>query len=629
MDTRPRGRLMATALGLLLIAGLVIASPGQATSASGKSPAVVALLTSGSGTSTYAVVKEVPVGRGPLGVAVNSEDDTVYVVNQIDDNLSIIQGNTGVVSSTIAVGDLPWGVAVNEGDDTVYIANQLSDNVSIVNGESGTIEGTLGVGRNPVLLALNLHDDTVYVANFDSDQVSVLDGRTGALTDDTIAVGDEPTAIAVNQGDDTVYVANWGDNTIAIIEGLTGVIRATRAVGIRPSGLAIDQKDDTVYVANSGSDTLSILSGDSGMVDDTIPVGDRPWSVAVDQNVGTVYVTNSQDDNVSVINPHDTDDSVIVTVREDPVGVSVDDSGTNMGLVYVTNFTSDVLSVIARVTPSALPSSGAAGSEVTITVNVANLAAGYTFDHSTVSGVSFGGVAGTGLVRGTGNTWKVTAPVGTGAVPVQVTFHGGLAASAGTFTYVSPPDPDPDPILPPSTPTAVSVIAGDSSAEINWEPPASSGTFRISSYQAVVAPGGQSCLVSAPRLSCFITGLSNGATYTATVRALSGAGWGPYSEPSASFTPFAPDPPAPPSILITGVRDGITARVTGTTANFTTEQVRTRVRLHGQKGYRDGVPRPVDSAGTFAWQRTTSKKVYVYFTADGIHSNRVIIPSRR
>jgi len=45
--------------------------------------------------------------------------------------------------------------------------------------------------------------------------------------------------------------------------------------------------------------------------------------------------------------------------------------------------------------------------------------------------------------------------------------------------------------------------------------------------------------------------------------------------------------------------------------------------------YQTGAPRQITPDGTFTWQRKTSKKVYVYFTADGIHSNRIIIPSRR
>jgi hypothetical protein len=88
-------------------------------------------------------------------------------------------------------------------------------------------------------------------------------------------------------------------------------------------------------------------------------------------------------------------------------------------------------------------------------------------------------------------------------------------------------------------------------------PPASAGSFPISTYQAVAPPGGQSCLVSVPTVSGTITGLTNGTAYTATVRALSGAGWGPDSSASDPVTPEAPEVA---SLVITGSRGEVRGR---------------------------------------------------------------------
>lgn len=54
--------------------------------------------------------------------------------------------------------------------------------------------------------------------------------------------------------------------------------------------------------------------------------------------------------------------------------------------------------------------------------------------------------------------------------------------------------------------------------------PASSRSFPVSNYQAVLSPEGRTCLVTVPTSSCTIAALSNGATYSARVRALNGVG---------------------------------------------------------------------------------------------------------
>ncbi len=125
--------------------------------------------------------------------------------------------------------------------------------------------------------------------------------------------------------------------------------------------------------------------------------------------------------------------------------------------------------------------------------------------------------------------------------------------------------------MPPGAPRDAQAAArGESSAQITWAAPVNSGSFPITSYQVTTAPGGQSCLVAVPALTCTITGLTPGTTYTATVRALNGAGWGPTTATN-TFTPQATK-----SILITGERatvrgrngvraDGVTTGLVGAT----------------------------------------------------------------
>jgi YVTN family beta-propeller protein len=80
-------------------------------------------------TSTLAVITTISVGAGPLGVAVNQMDDTVYVTNNGSTTVSVINGRTGTVDATITVGNGPFGVAVDQGDDTVYVTNSIGNRV--------------------------------------------------------------------------------------------------------------------------------------------------------------------------------------------------------------------------------------------------------------------------------------------------------------------------------------------------------------------------------------------------------------------------------------------------------------------------------------------------------------------
>ena len=496
---------------------------------------------------------------------------------------SVAATSTLAVITTIGVGSAPWGVAVDEGDDTVYVTNLNGDNVSVINGRTGTVAGTIPVGDRPEGVAVNEGDDTVYVTNLGGNSVWVINGRTRTV-DDTITVGGLPFGVAVNQGDDTVYVTNQGSFTVSVINGRTRTVAGTITVGGAPIGVAVDQGDDTVYVTNYGSGTVSVINGKTGVLtDDTITVGTTPRGVAV-----------------------------------------VDGSGTNAGLVYVTNFADSTVSVIGRVTPSLGSASGPAGSTVTVTLDVPQV--DYDVDDSTVTSVSFGDDTATGLTAVAGDAWTLTVPAGSGTVPVTVTFNGGLTASAGTFTYGSTPGPNPPAPTPASAPLDVTATAGDASATVTWKAPTSSGSYPITTYQAISTPPGRTCLVSAPALTCAVTGLANGTAYTFTVQALTGAGWGAPSSPSNTVTPRAVPKP---SITITGTRDGERIMVTGTTTGFGVGAIlRPWTRFPGQTTYTQGTASIlVDAQGGFTWERRTGKTIYISIRSqDGtVESNRLIL----
>jgi alpha-tubulin suppressor-like RCC1 family protein len=211
-------------------------------------------------------------------------------------------------------------------------------------------------------------------------------------------------------------------------------------------------------------------------------------------------------------------------------------------------------------------------------------------------------------------------------LPPAIVAVGGehVALAAG-------PKSQPQPIsFPPSAPADVTAEPEDASATVAWKAPTFAGSFPITNYQVAVLPGGGGCLVAAPATTCTVTGLTNGTTYTAAVRALNGAGWGPYSAASGGFTPRTAVTPA---ITISGTRGDVRGKpgiiVTGMTQGFSEgAQLRPWTRFPGQTSYTMGISTILVSGdGGFTWQRRTGKKIYVTVrNTDGtLVSNRVVI----
>jgi YVTN family beta-propeller protein len=189
----------------------------------------------------------------------------------------------------------------------------------------------------------------------------------------------------------------------------------------------------------------------------------------------------------------------------------------------------------------------------------------------------------TGLANGTPYTFTVRA----------ININGSSASSASSAATI--------PFGPPGAPTNAIAVPLNASAQVSYTPPADNGGAPISSYTAIASPGGQQASGNVNPLT--VTGLTNGVSYTFTVRANNPAGGGAPSSPSNAVTPFVPAPPAitsalPPSGTL-GQSYGHTMAATGAPAptfSVFSGALPPGLALNPASGLIDGTP---TAGGTF------------------------------
>ncbi len=101
------------------------------------------------------------------------------------------------------------------------------------------------------------------------------------------------------------------------------------------------------------------------------------------------------------------------------------------------------------------------------------------------------------------------------------------------------PAPTTAPKFPPNAPTGVSAAPkGDSSAMVSWDPSLGILASPVSAYTVTASPGGRTCATTGA-LTCTVTSLTAGTTYTFVVRATNGDGTGPPSTASNAVVLFS------------------------------------------------------------------------------------------
>jgi len=330
VSRRAKLRPVLAALAMLLLLLLVVPTATQPASA-------------------QTVVATVPVGLAPYGVAVNPTTSRIYVANNGNSTVSVIDGATNTVMATVAGVPSP-SVAVNPATNRIYVSNLSGTNVSVIDGATNTVVATVPVGLFPWYVAVNPATNRIYVINLLGPNVQVIDGATNTVVA-TAPVGINPYGIAVNPTTNRIYVANRGSNDVSVIDGATNTVVATVAVGLEPCGVAVNTSTNRIYVSNLSGNNVSVIDGATNTVTATVPVGTQPYGVAVNTSTNRIYVANSGSTNVSVIDGPTNTVVATVPVGTFPYGVAVNPSTSR---IYVTNYASNTVSVIIDSPPAAV-----------------------------------------------------------------------------------------------------------------------------------------------------------------------------------------------------------------------------------------------------------------------------------
>ena len=166
--------------------------------------------------------------------------------------------------TSIQVGDLPIGITSNPITNKIYVTNNNDNTILIIDSTSNKIINSLDVEKGPSGIDVNPNTNQIYVSNYYSDSISVIDGFNDSLMD-VIIVNDTPRNIVINNITDKIYVANYFGNSIDIIDGKTNSIINSVYIE-KPWGISIDDETNTIYITSKKSLDLFVLDGDTNNV---------------------------------------------------------------------------------------------------------------------------------------------------------------------------------------------------------------------------------------------------------------------------------------------------------------------------------------------------------------------------
>lgn len=245
----------------------------------------------------------IPVGDSPSWMAYNQDLNLIYVANDFDGTLSIIDSYSNEVIATLTTNVFASSALTYVSSNKfLYLADGSSNVVYAINTLTNTIS-PITVGNTPFAVFYSSALNKVYVANNSDNTVSIINPATNTVIT-TVGVGNSPTTFAYASSSGYLYVANSLDGTLSVINSSNNVLPGTISVGTNisvPYMLYVEILDK-LYVSNTGDNTVSVVSPTLGAVSATISVGTTPVWLAHNSDMNVIYCSNEGDFTVSIIN---------------------------------------------------------------------------------------------------------------------------------------------------------------------------------------------------------------------------------------------------------------------------------------------------------------------------------------
>jgi YVTN family beta-propeller protein len=266
------------------------------------------------------VVRTVPVGSAPMAPAIAPHAGRVFVGNQGNNSVSVLDAASGRVLRTTFIRGMPWALIVAEQVGRVFVTDAADDNVHVLDARSGALLNTVAIrpavsdeGRD--ILARVVDAGSRHVLVVSKSGVLLLNASSGRVPY-RVSVGAAAVtrgAVLVERAGRLVVVTESAPGAgvtdrVSLLDAHTGALMRTVPVGTGANALAVDERTERVFVTVSGPlstlpdgypgnpiglGTVRVLDARNGTLVHTTTVGLLPYAVAIDERKAHAFVVNA------------------------------------------------------------------------------------------------------------------------------------------------------------------------------------------------------------------------------------------------------------------------------------------------------------------------------------------------
>lgn len=300
---RPRRRLSSGALAVLAL-GVLLGGPAAADEiwVTNEKDNTISVID----TRTLEVVRTIPTGKRPRGITFSRDFSRVYICASDSDAVQVMDPVTGEILHELPSGEDPEQFVLHPDNRHLWIANEDDAVTTVVDVETRRVVAQINVGIEPEGMGVSRDGRIVVTTSETTNMAHWIDTTTYEVIANTL-VDSRPRHAEFT--DDELWVSSEIGGTITVFDIATKAEKAKIRFAIpgvnqdliQPVGFRFTPDFSTAFVALGPANHVAVVDMKTYTVETYILVGRRVWHLAFDRDHARLFTTNGVSGDVTVI----------------------------------------------------------------------------------------------------------------------------------------------------------------------------------------------------------------------------------------------------------------------------------------------------------------------------------------
>lgn len=184
----------------------------------------------------------------------------------------------------------------------IYVSNEKDNTITVIESEGWKVEQTVNVGQRPRGILLSKDGKYLLVCASDDDAVQVFETATMKLVK-TLPSGPDPELFILHPSGNPLYIANEDDNLVTVVDIENNKVLAEVPVGVEPEGMGISPDGKVLVNTSETTNMAHFIDTTTYELTSNVLVDSRPRFAQFTADGSQLWVSSEIGGTVAVIDP--------------------------------------------------------------------------------------------------------------------------------------------------------------------------------------------------------------------------------------------------------------------------------------------------------------------------------------